>query len=139
MANHRRIGDNHPDEYDEPTGDPVKLFGREPAQWIQLASGVLVFLTPILGLTAEVNGAVIAVLTAIFGVATGFAVSAEKGAPMVAGLIKALIALALAFRLNIDPEIQAGLMVMVEAGVAWYLRTQVVAKVPAQEVDRVAV
>lgn len=113
----------------------MKLLGREPAQWIQLASGVLVFLTPILNLTADQNGAVIAVITAAFGIATGLAVSAEKAAPMVAGLLKALIALALAWRLDLSPEIQAGLLVMVEAGVAWYLRTQVVAPVPAKAVD----
>lgn len=113
----------------------MKLFGREPAQWLQLASGVLVFLTPILHLTPEQNGALIAVLTAIFGIATGLAVSGEKAAPMVAGLLKALIALALAYRFNISPEIQAGSMVLVEAGVAWYLRTQIVASVPAAAVD----
>jgi hypothetical protein len=116
----------------------VKLFGREPAQWLQLASGVLVFLTPILHLTVEQNGALLAVVTAVFGIATGLAVSAEKAAPMVAGLLKALIALALAWRFDIPVEIQAGSMVLVEAGVAWYLRTQVVAKVPAQAVDQYA-
>lgn len=117
----------------------MRLLGREPAQWIQLASGVLVFLTPILGLAADQNGAVIAVITAAFGIATGLAVSAEKAAPMVAGLLKALIALALAWRLDLSPEMQAGLIVMVEAGVAWYLRTQVSAPVGANgEVRQVA-
>jgi hypothetical protein len=109
----------------------IKLWGREPSQWIQLVSGVLVFLTPLLGLTAEVNGAVIAVVTAVFGVLNGLAVSVERAAPMVAGLIKALIALALAFRLDLSPEMQAGVLVMVEAAVAWYLRTQVTAPVSA--------
>lgn len=106
---------------------PKLFLGREPAQWLQLASGVLIFLTPLLGLSAEFNGAVLAVLTAAFGFATAFAVSAERAAPAVAGLLKALIALALALRFNISPELQSGLMVLVEAGVAWYLRTQVVA------------
>lgn len=129
MGNHTRPGDKYPDHIDPPTGGPVRLLGREPAQWLQLASGVLVFLTPILGLTADVNGAVIAVLTALFGIATGLAVSAEKAAPMVAGFLKALIALALALRFEISPEMQAGAMVLVEAGVAWYLRTQVTAPV----------
>lgn len=110
----------------------MKLLGREPAQWIQLASGVLVFLTPILGLDAAQNGTLLAVITAVFGIATGLAVSGEKAAPMVAGLLKALIALALAFRFQISPEMQAGVLVVVEAGVAWYLRTQVTAGVPAQ-------
>lgn len=116
----------------------MKLLGREPAQWLQLASGVLVFFTPLLGLTAEMNGAVMAVLTAVFGIATGLAVSGEKAAPMVAGLLKAMIALALAFKFEISPEVQAGFMVLVEAGVAWYLRTQVTAPVPAAQVDRAA-
>jgi hypothetical protein len=106
------------------------VLGREKAQWLQLASGVLVFLTPILHLSAEFNGAVIALITAAFGLATAAAVSAEKAAPFVAGLLKALIALALALRFQISPDIQAGAMVLVEAGVAWYLRTQVVAGVP---------
>lgn len=137
MGDHSRIGDDYPDDY-QPQENPVKLLGREPAQWIQLASGVLVFLTPILGLTGDQNGAVLAVITAAFGVATGLAVSAEKAAPMVAGLLKAMIALALAWRLDLSPEMQAGLLVMVEAGVAWYLRTQVVAPVSAAAVDRAA-
>lgn len=134
MANHRRIGDDLPDNI-EPPESTVKLLGREPAQWIQLASGILIFLTPLLHLTPDMNGAILAVITAVFGVATGLAVSGEKAAPMVAGLLKALIALALAFRFNISPEIQAGSMVLVEAGVAWYLRTQVYVSVPAAAVD----
>lgn len=113
----------------------MTLFGREPAQWLQLASGVLVFLTPILGLSGEQNGAIIALITAAFGFATAAAVSAEKAAPAVAGLLKALIALALAFRFDISPEMQAGALVLVEAVVAWYLRTQVVAPTPASAVE----
>ena len=107
----------------------MKLLGREPAQWLQLASGILIFLTPFLHQSPDVNAAILAVITAVFGIATGFAVSGEKGAPMVAGLIKALIALALAFHLNLTIEQQSGIMVMVEAAVAWYLRTQVIAPV----------
>ena len=118
---------------DHPPGvaGPAELFGREPAQWLQLASGLLVFLTPILHLGVDLNGAIIAVLTALFGFATAFSVSAERAAPMVAGLLKALIALALALRFNMSPELQAGTMVFVEAGVAWYLRTQLVAPITA--------
>jgi nicotinamide riboside transporter PnuC len=108
---------------------PVIFLGREPAQWLQLISGVLVFLTPILHVSQEFNGAIIAVVTALFGFLTALAVSKEKAAPFVAGLLKALIALALALRFHISPEVQAGAMVLVEAGVGWYLRTQVFAPV----------
>lgn len=121
---------------------PVIFLGREPAQWLQLISGVLIFLTPLLHVSAELNGAILALVTAVFGFLTALAVSAEKAAPAVAGLLKGLIALALALRFHITPEVQAGLMVLVEAGVAWYLRTQVVAPavrklaVPRTVVDR---
>lgn len=119
----------------------IKLFGREPVQWLQLASGLLVFLTPILHVSADLNGAIIAVLTAIFGFLTALAVSKEKAAPTVAGLVKALIALALALRFHLSPEVQAGAMVLVEAGVGWYLRTQVFAPAarviaPVETLDR---
>jgi nicotinamide riboside transporter PnuC len=106
---------------------PVLFLGREPVQWVQLLSGLLVFLTPLLHLSNAVSGAILAVVTAVFGFATALAVSKEKAAPAVAGLIKGLIALALAFRLNLSAELQSGIMVFVEAGVAWYLRTQVFA------------
>jgi nicotinamide riboside transporter PnuC len=106
---------------------PVIFLGREPAQWLQLASGVLVLLTPFLHLSEGLNGAILAVLTAAFGLLTALAVSKEKAAPLVAGLLKALIALALALRFNLSIEVQSGVMVFVEAGVAWYLRTQVFA------------
>jgi nicotinamide riboside transporter PnuC len=115
----------------EPT-KPKLFLGREPAQWLQLASGVLVLLTPFLHLSQDLNGAILAVLTAVFGLLTALAVSKEKAAPLVAGLLKALIALALALRLNLSIEVQSGVMVFVEAGVAWYLRTQVFAP-PAKD------
>jgi nicotinamide riboside transporter PnuC len=107
----------------------MKLLGREPAQWLQLISGILIFLTPLLHQSTDVNGAILAVVTCVFGLATAAAVSGEKAAAAVAALIKALIALALAFHFNLSPELQAGTMVLVEAVTAWYLRTQVVAPV----------
>jgi hypothetical protein len=121
-----------------PADKPVLFLGREPAQWLQLASGLLIFLTPLFHLSTAFNGALIAVLTALFGALTGLAVSQERAAPFAAGLIKALIALALALRFQISPEIQAGAMVFVEAGVAWYLRTQVVAP-SARQIGRARV
>jgi len=114
----------------------MRWLGREPAQWIQLASGLVIFLTPILHLTPEMQGAVMAVVTCAFGLATAAVVSSEKAAAAVAALIKALIALALAFRLNLTPDMQTGIMVLVEAATAWYLRTQVVAPEPARLVTR---
>jgi len=108
----------------------MNIFGREPAQWIHLISGTLIFFVPFLHLDPVINGAVLAVITAASGFATAATVSGEQAAPLVAGLIKAVFALALALHVALPDQLQAGVMILVEAGVAWYLRTQVIAPVP---------
>lgn len=107
----------------------MKFLGREPAQWVGLLAGFLVLLTPLLHLSVDLHGALLAVIVAIGGIVTAAAAGGEKAAPLVAGLIKALIAVALALHFELTPELQSGIMVFVEAGVAWYLRTQIVAPV----------
>jgi hypothetical protein len=105
----------------------MKWFGREPAQWAHLLGGILMMLVPIFHLSTDLTGAVLAVIAALSGIATAAAVSGEQAAPLVAGLIKALIAVVLAVHFELSPEVQAGIMVMVEAAVGFYLRTQVIA------------
>jgi sensor c-di-GMP phosphodiesterase-like protein len=70
-----------------------------------------------------------AVITALAGLLTALSVSKEKAAPVVAGLVKALIALALALHFHLSVDVQSGIMVGVEAIVAFWLRTQVTAPV----------
>lgn len=106
---------------------PLVFLGREPAQWSQLTSGLLIFLIPILHWTTDQTGAANAVVTAFFGILTATAVSRERVAAAAAALIKALIALALALRFHLDPSLQSGGMVLVESIAAWWLRTQVTA------------
>lgn len=106
----------------------VTFLGREPAQWIGLLSAaVALFSAVVLPLSVEQQGALIAVATAAFGVLGAFAVSAEKAAPLVAGLVQSVLALALAFGAQLDPATQGSIMAFVAAIVGWYLRTQVVA------------
>lgn len=106
--------------------------GREPAQWIGLFSAaVALFSAIVLPLSIGQQGALIAVATAAFGVAGALAVSAEKAAPLVAGFVQSVLALALAFGLALSPEVQGSVMAFVAAGVGFYLRTQVTAPVPA--------
>lgn len=124
------MGEHSLEPEDNTTGGTVNLLGREPAQWIGLLSAaVALFSSLIFPLDVGQQGALIAVATAVFGVATAFAVSAEKAAPLVAGLVQSVIALALAFGLQLDPTTQGSIMAFVAAGVAWYLRTQVTAPV----------
>jgi hypothetical protein len=113
-----------------PLSDVAIVFGREPAQWIGLLSaGVALFSSLIFPLDVGQQGALIAVATAVFGIVGALAVSTEKAAPLVAGLVQSVIALALAFGLALSPEVQGSVMAFVAAGVAFYLRTQVSPKV----------
>lgn len=114
----------------------MKVLGREPAQFLGLVSALIALLSAtVVPLTDTQQGVVMAVVTAIIGVVTAAAVSAEKAAPLVAGLIQSVLSLALAFGWQIPAATQGAIMAFVAAGVAFYLRTQVSAPVPAQEVS----
>lgn len=116
-----------------------KWIGREAAQWPHLVGAILILLVPLLNLTTDQTGAVIAVIVAVTGGATTLTVSGEKAAPLAAGLLKSTMAVALAANLEFSPSAQAAVMVFVEAIVAWYLRTQVVAPVPPLPVQTLPV
>lgn len=103
---------------------------REPVQLLGLVRALLVLLSAtVIPLTLEQQGAVIAVLAAVCGIVGAFSVSAERAAPLVAGFIEAVLALALAFGAVLDAGTQAAIMSFVAAGIAMYLRTQVGAPV----------
>jgi hypothetical protein len=126
------MGEHRLEPEDDTTGGTVNLLAREPAQWIGLLSAaVALFSSLIFPLDVGQQGALIAVATAAFGIAGALAVSAEKAAPLVAGLVQSVVALALAFGLQLAPEVQGSIMAFVAAGVAFYLRTQVTAPVTA--------
>lgn len=113
----------------------MTVLGREPIQWISLLSAAIaLFSSLVIPLDGGQQGALIAVVTAVFGFVGAVAVSGEKAAPLVAGLVQSALALALAFGLALSPEVQGSVMAFVAAGVGWYLRTQVVAPVPAAAV-----
>lgn len=109
------------------------LFGREPALILGLvASAIQLFSATVLPLSDGQQGVVNAVAVAVVGLVTAFAVSAEKAAPAVLGLVQAVLALALAFGLNLDAGVQGAVMAFATALVSAYVRSQVVAPVPAQ-------
>lgn len=104
---------------------------REPAQLLALVrAGLVLLAATVLPLSEGQQGAIVAVLAAVCGVITAAAVKAEKAAPLVAGLVEAVLALALAFGATIEVGTQAAIMAFVAAGIGFYLRTQVAAKVP---------
>lgn len=129
------MGDHSkPDQLDE--GAPVKIFGREPALILGLiASAIQLFSAVILPLSVEQQGVLNAVAVAVMGLVTAIAVSSDKAAPAVVGLVQAVLACALAFGLALSPDTQGAIMAFVSAAVSLFVRTQVVAPVPASSVD----
>ena len=109
----------------------LNLLRREPVQIVGFfAAGLQLIVSLLAPLTIGQQGAINAAIVVVAGVVAAFAVSAEKAAPLIAGLIQALIALAASFGLLLAPQVQGALMTLVTAGIAFYIRTQVVANVP---------
>lgn len=108
---------------------------REPAQILGFVAAVIQLASALfLHLDVAEQGALNAVAVALLGFVLAAAVSAEKAAAVASGLVQACIACALAFGLALAPEVQSSVMVFVSAVTAFFIRTQVVAPVPAPEV-----
>jgi nicotinamide riboside transporter PnuC len=104
------------------------IFGREPAQVLALFAAIVQLgSATIFHLTSEQQGVLNAAAVAVVGLITAAAVSADKAAAALSGLVQAVLAAALAFGAHLTPELQSSIMVFVSAGVAFWLRTQVTA------------
>jgi len=112
----------------------MKIFGREPALVLGLiAAAIQLFSATLLPLSVDQQGVLNAVAVAAIGLATAAAVSADKAAPAILGLVQAVLACALAFGLDVAPETQGAVMAFVTALVSAFVRTQVSAPVARTE------
>lgn len=108
----------------------MKIFGREPALILGLiAAAIQLFSAMILPLSDGQQGVLNAVAVAVIGFITAAAVSAEKAAPAVLGLVQAVLACGLAFGWQLDAGMQGAIMAFATALVSAYVRTQVTAPV----------
>ena len=98
---------------------------------LALVSSVIMLLSVALHLTAGQQGAINAVAAALVGLITSISVAKDGGLALIVGLIKAAVALGIAFGLNWTPEVQAMVMTVATTVVQLFVRTQVTAKVPA--------
>lgn len=114
----------------------LTLLRREPIQIIGFfAAGLQLLVSLLVPLTIDQQGAINAAIVVVAGVASAFTVSVEKAAPLIAGLIQALIALAASFGLFLAPQVQGALMTLITGGIAFYIRTQVTAIAPLATSD----
>lgn len=111
----------------------MKIFGRDPALLLALFAAVVQLASIGLHLGEAQQGALNAVAIGVVGLATAVAVERDKLAAALLGLLGAAIALALAFGLQLSSDVQAGVMAVATAVIAAFIRTQVTAKVSANE------
>ncbi|WP_217235479.1 hypothetical protein [Streptomyces sp. AC555_RSS877] len=103
----------------------MKIFGREPALIIATVSAALSLLVTFqFGLSAEQAGAVVAVISAVFAVATA-AVTRPIAPSAFTGLVAAVAALLAAYGLELSAEKVGALNAVVLAGLALMTRGQV--------------
>lgn len=116
---------------------PLAYIGRESMQIAGfVAAGIQLLGSLVLGFTVDQQGLLNAAVVLILGVLSALAVSGEKAAPLVAGAVQAVLACALSFGLLLSAPVQGAVMAFVSAGVALYLRTQVVAPISSDAVSR---
>jgi nicotinamide riboside transporter PnuC len=100
--------------------EPAVLWMAVVAPLIQLISS---FVFP---MTDEQQGVLNALAAGLAGLITAFMVSAEKALPLLVGLAQAVIAVGVAWGLELDPTAQAAILSLVGAVVALYgVRPQV--------------
>lgn len=109
-----------------------RLFGREPAVILGLLTALVQLLSAtFMDWSIEQQGILNATAAAVAGFLIALSVSSEAALAALAGLVKAVIACALAFGLALDPNLQSSIMVFVSALGAFAVRALVVAPEPA--------
>lgn len=115
----------------------MKIFGREPV-YILAFIAIVLKLSAAYGLdvSAEEQGAIMAVLSLIVAVATAIVLKTGAVAAAIVNLAQGVLALFLAFGLNMAAETQALWMLGVEGLVALVLHREVTAPVAALSIEQ---
>ena len=117
----------------------MKILGREPAVFFGLVAAVIQLLSvTLIHWDIDTQGVINAVVVALAGFLTAWAVSAEATFAALTGLLKASFALMLAFGLHVDPNLQTAVMVAVTAVGAFWVRAHVDAAIARDGVPRAA-
>lgn len=107
------------------------IWGREPAVFFGMVANLLMALFMLGSWSEEVHGAVNAVILAASGLAASAFVSVDAALPALTGLTKAILAAVLAFGVHVPENTQVAILAIVTTAVAFVVRSQVTAKVPA--------
>jgi hypothetical protein len=112
---------------------PPSIFGREPALLLGIISGAIALVSStVFTLTVEQQGVLNAVAAALLGLVVAIRVRGGTWAAALLALVKATIALVLAFKFALSPDTQSAIVFLTEMIVAYATRQVVAADPPAQ-------
>jgi len=103
-----------------------KIMGREPAVFFALIAGLILALIQILNVSDPVAGALNAAVLAAAGLATAaLLVDTDKVLPALVGLVQATFAVFLAYGSPVAEHTQAGILALIAAAAAFFVRQNV--------------
>ncbi|WP_338683974.1 hypothetical protein QD712_25925 [Streptomyces acidiscabies] len=115
----------------------MKIFGREPVYILAFVAIVLKLASAYgLDVSAEQQGAIMAVLSLLVAVVNAIVLKTGAVAAAIVNLAQGVLALFLAFGLHLSADQQALWMGAVEAAVALVIRREVTAPVPVLRVEQ---
>jgi hypothetical protein len=114
---------------------PSKILGREPAVFFALAASVLLAAIQFFNVPDQLSGALNAAVLAGAGFATAAMVSAERALPALTGLVQAVFAVFLAYGSPLAESTQTGILALIAAVGAYFVRQNVLAPIGEDQVD----
>lgn len=110
----------------------MKVFGRDPLAWTAAIAALIQFVSAfVIHVSIEQQGVIAAVAVAVFGFIGAAKLHDGTWAAAAVTLVKAGIALGLAFGLHWDPEQQSTILLAVQAFLTLFVREQVTAPIDA--------
>lgn len=103
----------------------MKILGREPAVFFALLAGLALAIIQLVNVTDPVAGALNAVVLGAAGLATAAVVGTDKVLPALVGLVQAVFAVFLAYGSPVAEHTQAGILALIAAAAAFFVRQQV--------------
>lgn len=100
---------------------------HEAAQLAAASAGAISLLSLLFGFTPDQQGALNAVIVLVIGALSAWAVDGERAAPFMAGVVQAVLAVAVSFGAHLSASTQASIMAFVAAAIAVWLRSIVTA------------
>jgi hypothetical protein len=107
------------------------IFGREPAVFFEMLVAVALGVLTVWNPGEAVYAAGSAAAVAIGGFLTAATVSKEKALPALIGVVKAVFALVVVLGVDLAPSLETGIIMVVSAIGAAFVRQNVTAPTPA--------